>query len=512
MDVSLPLSVTELTARIKQTLEQGFAHIEVEGEVSRLTKPASGHMYFTIKDSHASISAAVWRSAALRLNTQPKEGQSFIFSGHLSLYEPRGTYQIIVTRISPVGAGQLAAEFERRKLLFSQRGWFEKSHKKPITALPHHIGIVTSGSSAAFEDVKKVLSSRPAWLQLTLAPCLVQGSQAPAQIAQALIRLQQISSPPDLILLVRGGGSMEDLWCFNDETVVKAIADSSIPIISGIGHEIDTTLADLAADIRAATPSNAAELACPAKHDLRQRIPPPQRLFRALKSYHSRALQTLRVQQQGIKHLQQRYMDKHIHQGNQLQQRFSHAFKIMLHTHKAQLNHATKRLLPQAPGKKLQHQRHQLHHLEHQMFNILSAQQLKKQQKLQHSQEKLSALCITYAHQKQRQYAPVLQRLTSCQAQLNSDKQKQSTQLKNKLQLSLQNSLQQQRHKLHILHEKLHTLNPQHVLKRGYSLSFDAKGQLITQTQQVQEGDTVLTHFHDGMLHSRVEKVSVNRK
>lgn len=273
-----PLSVTELTAGIKKLLEQNYASIEVTGEVSRMTRHASGHIYFTIKDAHASISAVIWRSTAVRLKLQPKEGEEFIFSGSISVYEPRGTYQLVVRKVEAVGAGQLAAEFERRKALFAERGWFDPERKTKPPELPQHVGIVTSPTAAAFEDVKKVLTTRPAWLQLTLAPAVVQGDSAPSSIARAIRRLNQIKSRPDLILLVRGGGSMEDLWCFNDELVVKEIVDSEIPVITGVGHEIDTTLADLAADIRAATPSNAAELACPDRDTLRGRLPKTSQL------------------------------------------------------------------------------------------------------------------------------------------------------------------------------------------------------------------------------------------
>ncbi|MCF6208998.1 MAG: exodeoxyribonuclease VII large subunit [Ghiorsea sp.] len=252
-----PLTVTELTARIKQVLEQGFSRVEVTGEISRLTSPSSGHLYFTIKDSHAAISAVVWRSAAARLKTRPKEGQAYVFTGHLSLYEPRGSYQLVVTGIASAGAGRLAEEFERRKVLFAERGWFDADNKKGIPTYPKHIAIVTSQTAAAFADVKKVLSTRPAWLNITLSPAVVQGESAPQSITRAMQRLHDLADKPDVILLVRGGGSMEDLWCFNDERVVQAIVDADIPIISGVGHEIDTTLADLAADVRAATPSNA---------------------------------------------------------------------------------------------------------------------------------------------------------------------------------------------------------------------------------------------------------------
>jgi len=267
------LSVSELTACIKQVLEQGFSSVCVLGEISRLNRQASGHMYFTIKDEGASLSAVIWKSAAQRLAQIPEEGQQYIFTGHISLYPPQGRYQLIVSHLEAAGSGALAIEFEQRKKEFSERGWFAPEIKRPIPALPRHIGIVTSETTAALQDVKKVLSTRPGWLQLSLSPTLVQGKAAASQIARALKRLQRMQNKPDVILLVRGGGSPEDLWCFNEEPVVRAIVECGIPIITGIGHEIDISLADFAADRQAATPSNAAEIVCPDRETLRKQMP-----------------------------------------------------------------------------------------------------------------------------------------------------------------------------------------------------------------------------------------------
>ncbi|GMQ99852.1 MAG: exodeoxyribonuclease VII large subunit [Zetaproteobacteria bacterium] len=268
-----PLSVSELTVCIKQVLEQGFSSVRVLGEISRLNRQASGHMYFTIKDEGATLSAVIWKSATQRLTQLPEEGQQYIFTGHISLYPPQGRYQLIVSHLETAGSGALAIEFERRKKEFSERGWFAPETKRPVPSLPRHIGIVTSETAAALQDVKKVLSTRPGWLQLTLSPTLVQGTAAASQIARALKRLQCMQDKPDVILLVRGGGSPEDLWCFNEEVVVHAIAECDIPVITGIGHEIDISLADFAADKQAATPSNAAEIACPDRETLRKQMP-----------------------------------------------------------------------------------------------------------------------------------------------------------------------------------------------------------------------------------------------
>ncbi|MDX8394422.1 MAG: exodeoxyribonuclease VII large subunit [Mariprofundales bacterium] len=267
------LAVGELTKRIRSLLESGFSFVRVSGEVSRFTQHKSGHAYFTIKDADASLDAVIWRSSWQRLRQKPERGKSFIFSGHLSLYPPQGRYQLIVTVVQAAGEGAFATQFERNRQLFAQRGWFAAENKKTLPTFPKHIGIITSSQAAALADVRKVLASRPQWLRLTLSPTVVQGKQAPEAIQRAFVRLRVMDNPPDVILLVRGGGSVEDLWCFNDEKVVQAIYSSSVPVITGIGHDIDHSLSDLAADVRTATPSHAAAIVYPDCATLAQSLP-----------------------------------------------------------------------------------------------------------------------------------------------------------------------------------------------------------------------------------------------
>jgi len=454
-----PLSVTELTARIKQTLEIGFANIQVCGEISRLTRPASGHLYFTIKDAHASIAAVIWRSTAMRLKDIVQEGGEFVFSGHLSLYEPRGTYQMIINRVEAAGAGKLAAEFERRKQLFAERGYFDPTNKQAIADLPRHIGIVTSSTAAAFEDVKKVLLTRPAWLQLTLAPAIVQGRSAPAAISRALHQISRMPQPPQVILLVRGGGSMEDLWCFNDEGVIKSIASCPIPIISGIGHEIDTTLADLAADLRAATPSNAAELCCPSKDELRQRLPSLSRLRQLLQQRLNQKNRDQQALQQRQIQAWQRHIDARHHSSEQLASRLKHACYNGINSMRSPLRMWQKRLTPLQPIQRLQQQR------------LLQNRQLSSLSQAMHS-----------SLQQQRQnHFNASQRLHE-----------------------QQQYLQRKRQQLAVLGAKLNELDPSRVLDRGYNMSYAADGQMITQAAQVSVGDHIQIRFRDGCVDSHV--------
>lgn len=286
-----PITVSELTARIKVLLERNFTQVAVIGEVSNLS--ARKHLYFTIKDRHAALDAIIWQSTWRRMSIRPEEGQSFCFYGRITVYEPRGRYQLIVERMEPVGLGALAAEIERRKQRLRAEGLFDAERKRPIPRLPQRIAVVTSPEGAAWRDVQKVLATRPGWLEVVLVPCLVQGDQAPASIVRALAQAAALA--PDVILLVRGGGSLEDLMAFNDERVVRAVAASPIPVITGVGHETDTTLVDLAADLRAATPSHAAERCCPSREELRQA------LHRLLERLHRLAHQRARVAEVRLK-------------------------------------------------------------------------------------------------------------------------------------------------------------------------------------------------------------------
>jgi exodeoxyribonuclease VII large subunit len=442
LSVTEPLSVTQLTAGIKQLLEKRYSSIEVAGEVSRLTKHASGHIYFTIKDAHASISAVIWRSAAVRLKLLPKDGEQFIFTGHISVYEPRGTYQLIVRKVEAAGAGQLAAEFERRKILFAERGWFDPEIKKPLPELPRHIGIITSETAAAFEDVKKVLATRPAWLQLTLAPTVVQGDAAPVAIAKAIGRLNSMASKPDLILLTRGGGSMEDLWCFNDELVVKAVVESEIPIITGIGHEIDTTLVDFAADLRAATPSNAAELASPDRDTLRSQLPKTSQL----------------------QHAWQRAQDgRHQHcERNVIQ--LTANFRQQVTSNYRLLTGVNQKLAQQEPRRQLRLREQTLHRCQQHLTTFQLHGRNRQRQKLEQLRQQLSWLK---------------------EKKISANRQEVVTLIK-----------------------QLRDLGPAEVLKRGYTMSMDAEGELLTSVNQLAAGDRVDIHFHDGIVAAETKKIS----
>ena len=254
-------TVSSLTFYLRKLLENDDAlqDLWVSGEISNLSRPASGHIYFTLKDSGAALKCVMWKSGAARLRTSLQDGAAVEVHGKIGIYEVSGQYQLYVDEIRPVGEGALYQEFLRLKALLEAEGLFAAERKRPIPELPRRIGIITSGSGAALRDMLNTLRRRLPLAEVILAPAPVQGVEAPPALVAALEALNR--QAPDVILIGRGGGSIEDLWAFNDERVVRAVAASRVPVISGVGHETDFTLCDFAADLRAPTPTAAAELA-----------------------------------------------------------------------------------------------------------------------------------------------------------------------------------------------------------------------------------------------------------
>jgi exodeoxyribonuclease VII large subunit len=257
-------TITELNAYVRQLFELDYRlqDIDVSGEISNFTRASSGHLYFTLKDSSAQLRCVMWRSQAERLRFRPTEGDAVLAHGRISVYEATGQYQLYVDQLQPAGRGDLAAAFERLKEKLAAEGLFDPEVKQPIPQFPRRLGIVTSSNAAALRDILNVLRRRNPLLSVLIAPTLVQGDQAPEQIVRALQWLDG-RDDIDTILIARGGGSLEDLWAFNDERVARAVYAARHPIISGVGHETDFTMVDFVADLRAPTPSAAAELATP---------------------------------------------------------------------------------------------------------------------------------------------------------------------------------------------------------------------------------------------------------
>lgn len=265
------LTVSRLTSLIKGVLEDNFEQLWVEGEVSNLSQPQSGHIYFTLKDSAAMIRCVMFRSSAKALKFRLEEGMALILKGRLSVYDQRGEYQIVCEYLEPRGAGALQLAFLQMKERLAGEGLFDETHKQALPALPRRVGIVTSPTGAAIHDILNVLGRRYAALEILLYPVRVQGDGAAAEIARGIADMNRLHAV-DVLIVGRGGGAPEDLWAFNEEVVARAVHASKIPIISAVGHETDWTICDFVADLRAPTPSAAAELVCASSEELQQQL------------------------------------------------------------------------------------------------------------------------------------------------------------------------------------------------------------------------------------------------
>ena len=265
------ITVSELTGLLRASIEEQFSDIWLEGEISNLRAPGSGHVYCTLKDKTSQIRAVLFRSSAVRLRFALQEGMQVIVRGRLTVYEPRGEYQIVLDTVEPKGIGALQLAFEQLKERLAAEGLFDQGKKKSIPAFPLTVGIVTSLTGAAIQDILVVLRRRWPTLHILIAPVQVQGESAGRQIAEALVGLNELGSV-DVIIVGRGGGSSEDLWSFNEEIVVRAIAASHVPVVSAVGHEVDMTLADFVSDFRAPTPSAAAEVVVPVLAEIVERL------------------------------------------------------------------------------------------------------------------------------------------------------------------------------------------------------------------------------------------------
>ncbi len=263
-----PLTVSELTAQVKGTLEDRFPSVWVTGEVSNLARPQSGHVYFTLKDERAQLRAVIWRAAAGRLPFELADGVALVCRGRLDVYPPRGAYQLIVELAQLEGMGSLELALRKLKDKLAKQGLFDPDRKRPLPAFPKRIAVVTSPTGAAIRDFLQVVRRRWRGVHVLVVPTRVQGKGSAQEIAAAIELAGRLLPAPDVIVVTRGGGSLEDLWAFNEEPVVQAIAAAPIPIVSAVGHEIDVTLADLAADQRALTPTEAAERVVPSAADI----------------------------------------------------------------------------------------------------------------------------------------------------------------------------------------------------------------------------------------------------
>ncbi len=348
------LSISDITAHIRHLLEVDdvLQDVWLEGEVSNWRPANSGHIYFTLKDEKASIRCVIWRSTAKSLRYLPRgDGEAVQAHGKVSVYEASGAYQLYVDLLEPVGQGALYAQYERLKQTLADEDLFDAALKQPLPVFPHRIGIVTSAQAAALRDILNVLSRRYPLSEVILSSSLVQGEEAPRQIIEALLRLLELDPPVDVIILARGGGSIEDLWAFNDELLARTIVASQIPIVTGVGHETDFTIADFVADQRAPTPSAAAELVTPDIENLAQILLDARyRLQEGIRTHSDEAHTLLedrrwRLQQQSP----QKQIDNRRQQVDEVQTTLDRLIQHRLSIHQERLSKAQARLKALGP-------------------------------------------------------------------------------------------------------------------------------------------------------------------
>ncbi|ENQ8060704.1 exodeoxyribonuclease VII large subunit [Vibrio parahaemolyticus] len=432
-------TVSRLNAEVRLLLENEMGIVWLVGEISNFSAPVSGHWYLTLKDSRAQVKCAMFRGNNRRVTFKPENGNQVLVKARLSLYEPRGDYQLIIESMQPEGDGRLQQEFEELKMKLAAEGLFAQTNKLTLPEHPKCVGVITSKTGAALYDILDVLKRRDPSLPVVIYPTMVQGEDAAIQIAQAIGRANS-RNECDVLIVGRGGGSLEDLWCFNNEILARTIAASQIPIISAVGHEVDITIADFVADVRAPTPSAAAEL---------------------VSRDNSHKDQSLVAKQHKLASAMRYYLAQQKQQSVQL-----------LH-----------RLERQHPSYQLQRQSQQLDELDMRLRRAMQRFIDTRQQAVErkHHRLQLNSPVKHLAQQKSR-----LERV------------------EHKLMDAMDRKLLMMRHQLAIAAEKLDTVSPLATLKRGYSITQTDQGKVVTSADDVKTGDLLVTRLANGEIHSTV--------
>ncbi len=432
--------VSELNREVRALLEGHFPLIWVEGEISNLSIPASGHWYFTLKDSEAQVSCAMFRGRNRLVRFRPEQGMQVLVRARVSLYEQRGNFQLIVEHMEEAGHGALQRAFEALRARLAEEGLFDEARKQPLPAFPECLGVITSPSGAVIRDILQVLRRRFPGLPVLLYPVPVQGAEAVPAIVEALHRACS-EAVCDVLVLARGGGSLEDLQAFNDERVARAIADCAIPVVSAVGHETDYTIADFVADLRAPTPSAAAELVSPDRQELLAdcRAWHETLIDAMLRRIESAALRLAHLRQRLEQQHPARRLEQHAQRIDELDLRLRNGMQITLRHHRQRLEHLRIRLRQQAPLIRLQH-------LEQQCGSL---------------QQRLSG--------------------------------------------AMQHRLQREEQQLRGLAGRLHAYSPLATLERGYALPLKADGHLLHSIRETKPGEALALRLRDGWVDCRVE-------
>ena len=456
-DPKKPYSVEELNRSIKTLLEGAFPFVWVKGEISNFKSHTSGHFYFSLKDEKAQIKAVMFKGYNSKLSFRPKNGDEVILRGKVSVYEPRGDYQLNVDLMEPVGEGLLKRKYEELKLALQKKGLFDTKKKKKLPLLPERIALITSPTGAAIQDMMKVLNRRAQGIEIIVVPCVVQGERAPRSLLAALQATQKLLNP-DVIILGRGGGSIEDLWGFNDETLAQAIFDCPIPIVSAVGHEIDFTIADFVADVRAATPSAAAELVVESRDVLIDRLEQlKKRLLQRVVAVKNESQSNIRGHRGLLIEVIRRVVLSKKHEFKLLDQRL------------------------ESPENKIE-----------QLYQRFDDLKLRMDQSLK-----------TQFQKTKTQLDNLRQRLVSPE-RIHKDSLERVHQLFKRLQMSQKHTLQEKKELLSYRASLLNSLSPLGVLGRGYSIAFKGE-EVIRSVDQIKPGDMIKVKLSDGSLESQIQ-------
>jgi exodeoxyribonuclease VII large subunit len=389
--LSRALSVSELNHQAKHLLEASFLQVWVEGELSGLSRPSSGHWYFSLKDKKCQVRCAMFRGLNQRVRDIPKEGDQIRIRGKVTLYENRGDFQIIVEHVEPAGAGALQQAFEALKARLQQEGLFDDARKKPLPTLPRHIGVITSPTGAAIHDILTVLARRCPSIPVTLYPTAVQGKAATNDIVRA-IEVANAHGVADVLIIGRGGGSLEDLWCFNEEAVARAIAESALPTVSAVGHEVDVTIADFVADLRAPTPSAAAEKISPDQNAwIKQLRESELRLASATRRALTRMDTSLKHLSARLRDPRRELMDK-AQRMDELDVRLGKAIRQRLERSGTQATHLTQRLKLQSPTRRLAESQNSLTNLSERLGASINQRLERQNSRLEHLAQTLNVV------------------------------------------------------------------------------------------------------------------------
>lgn len=486
------LTVSQLNYSVRHHLESEFGQIWLVGEISNLSKPVSGHWYLSLKDEQAQVRCAMFRMKNSRVNFPVQNGMQVLVRASVSLYEPRGDYQVIIESMQLAGDGLLQQRFDALKMKLAAEGLFAQEKKKALPAFVKRVGVITSSSGAALQDILNVLHRRDPSLQVIIYPTMVQGKEATQEIAET-ISLANRRNECDVLIVGRGGGSLEDLWCFNEEVVAYAIYHSTIPIISAVGHETDVTIADFVADVRAPTPSAAAEIVSRDQTELLHRLQQLSdkaafafdRIWSEAHSYFERL--TLRLNAQHPT----RQISLYRQQIKRLAQQVKWAGLQQIQRQSMRVLHWEQRLKQAHPLQQLNERKLMLNQLEQRLKqridNLLSAATYR----LQKSESHLMRTVLPHQISSYQQYYH---------------------QLSQRMVLAMQNQLRSEQQRFSQQCAKLESLSPLKILARGYSMTKDSTGHIVTSTKQLTVGEKMMTRLADGEIISQVLEIELKKK